>query len=360
MSSSTHFTRRAFNKSVAAVAVGAAANSFNIGKSLAQSNTLVFASFGGAIITGQRAVILNDFEKETGIKVVEVPDVGLAKLKTMAEAGNPEWDLAQSIGLWLPQKAADGKSVWDPLDYSQLNTDGIPDFMKDEHGVSNMAFAVTLAYNTNAFPSGKGPASWADFFDLEKFPGRRGLYNSPRDTFEAALLSDGVAKEDLYPMDVERALKRLSQIKDQIVWWDKYPQGTNLLAAGEFAASISAQSSIHQLMADDASTPIYQVWNGPGILTLDYLSIPRGAKNREAAIKLINYMLDADRQARFAKETQIGPSNEKALALLDQKTLETLPSYHFQQGALVPRDEMYWAENIGKVTERFNAWKLGN
>jgi putative spermidine/putrescine transport system substrate-binding protein len=359
MPSSSGLTRRAFGKAAATVATGAMATSFGVNTSRAQSNTLVFASFGGSIITSQRAFYLNAFEKETGIKVIDVPDVSMAKLKTMADAGNAEWDLAQSIGLWLPQKAADGRSVWTALDYSQLTTDGIPDFMKTEFGVSNLAFAVTFAYNTKSFKPGQGPSNWAEFFDVKKFPGKRGLYNSPRDTFEAALLSDGVRKENLYPLDADRALKRLGQIKDQIVWWDRYPQGANLLASGEFVASITAQSSVRQLLADDPSTPIFQVWDGPGIMTLDYLSIPRGAKNKAGAVKLINYMLDPKRQAMFSKETHMGPSNEKALAMLDKKTLEALPSYYYQQGALVPRDELYWVDNIVPLTERFNAWKLG-
>src|SRR3954468_8286761 len=99
MKSSLRLSRRGFNKAASTLAIGAAATSLGVHGSQAEDNVLVFASWGGAIIKSERALYLNDFEKATGIKVIEVPGVNLAKLKTMAETGNAEWDLAQSIGL---------------------------------------------------------------------------------------------------------------------------------------------------------------------------------------------------------------------------------------------------------------------
>ena len=164
----------------------------------ADDNVVVFAGWGGVIIKSERAQYFDAFEKATGIKVIEVTDTNLAKLKTMAETGNAEWDLVQALGLWLPPTASK-TPLWEPVDYSVIDTDGIPDALKLTNGVGVQTFATTLAYNTTAFAAGKGPASWADLFDLKKFPGKRGMYNSPRETLEVALMSDGVPKDKLYP-----------------------------------------------------------------------------------------------------------------------------------------------------------------
>ena len=241
-------TRRWFHsRSASLLLAGISAPLFSSAP-MADDNVVVFAGWGGPIIKSERAYYFDAFEKATGVKVIEVTDINLAKLKTMAETGNAEWDLVQALGLWLPQMVAGG-SLWEPIDYSAIATDGIPEALKQKYGVGVQTFAETLAYNTNAFPAGKGPASWADLFDLKKFPGKRGMYNSPRETLEVALMSDGVLPDKLYPLDVERALKRLDQIKGDIVWWDKWPQGANLLASGEYVASMSSHDVIRELLA---------------------------------------------------------------------------------------------------------------
>jgi putative spermidine/putrescine transport system substrate-binding protein len=353
-------TRRWVTAAVAAMAAGSQALA-TVSKARAEDNVVVFAGWGGTIIKSERAFYFDAFEKATGIKVIEVTDINLAKLKTMAETSNAEWDLVQSLGLWLPQTVASG-SLWEPVDYAAVDTDGIPEALKQKWGVGVQTFASTLSYNTNSFPAGKGPTSWAELFDLSKFPGKRGMYNSPRETLEIALMADGVAADKLYPLDVERAFKRLDQIKKDIVWWDKYPQGANLLASGEYAASLSSQDVVRELLAEDASTPLYQLWNPApaGLMSTDFLSIPRGAKHKANAEKLMSWMLNAQHQADYAKTTHIGPSNAKALDMLDPQTREGLPTYHFQKGELISRNDVFWAENIVPLTERFNAWKLGH
>jgi acyl-CoA synthetase (NDP forming)/spermidine/putrescine-binding protein len=353
-------TRRWFHGRSASLVLASLSAPFLSSASKADDNVVVFAGWGGPIIKSERAYYFNEFEKATGVKVIEVTDINLAKLKTMAETGNAEWDLVQALGLWLPQTVAGG-SLWEPINYSAVTTDGIPDALKQKYGVGVQTFAETLAYNTNAFPAGKGPASWADLFDMKKFPGKRGMYNSPRETLEVALMSDGVLPDKLYPLDAERALKRLDQIKGDIVWWDKWPQGANLLASGEYVASMSSHDVIRELVAADSSTPLYQIWNPApaGVMSTDFLAIPRGAKHNTNAEKLMTWMLDAKNQAAHAKASQIGPSNVKALDLLDAETREGLPTYHFQKGELFPRDDAYWAVNFVPQTERFNLWKLG-
>jgi putative spermidine/putrescine transport system substrate-binding protein len=93
-------------------------------------------------------------------------------------------------------------------------------------------------------------------------------------------------------------------------------------------------------------------------MTTDFLAVPRGSKHKANAMKLIAWMLDAKRQAEYAKDTAVGPSNIKALDLVDAKTKEVLPSYHYQKGELVPVDSTWWATNLDNVTARWNQWKL--
>ncbi|HZS82799.1 MAG TPA: ABC transporter substrate-binding protein [Stellaceae bacterium] len=328
------------------------------GARAADDNTVVFSGWGGNWQKAERTYYFAPFEKATGIKVIDVPDVNLAKIKGMVDAHNVEWDVVQAIGMWIPQKSASG-DLWETLDYGAIATDGIPDALKDPHGVGVATFAQILAYNTDAYPAGKRPTSWADYFDTKKFPGKRGMLNEPRYALEIGLMAEGVPMDKLYPLDVERSLKHWDALKNDVLWWQQWPQAPSLLASGELAMSLSSQARILGLLNEEKGAPVAMVWN-QGIMTTDFLAVPKGSKHKEAAFKLIAWMLDAQRQADYAKATAVGPSNIKALQLVDEKTRELLPSYHYQKGELVALDNAWWAANLASLTERWNQWKLKN
>jgi putative spermidine/putrescine transport system substrate-binding protein len=324
----------------------------------ADDNVVVFAGWGGTWQKAERTFYFDSFEKATGIKVIDVPDVNLTKIKTMVDANNVEWDVVQGLGMWMPQKASSGE-LWEQLDYSTVAPDGVPKDLIDPHGVGVATFAMILAYNTNAYPPGKQPTSWADFWDLKKFPGKRGTLNQPRYSLEMPLMADGVPMDKIYPIDVDRSLKKWDAIKNDTLFWEQWPQAPSLLASGEISMSLSSQARILGLLQTEKSAPVAMIWKG-GIMTTDFLAVPKGSKHKANALKLIAWMLDAKRQAAYATDTGVGPSNIKALNLLDQKTKELLPSYHYQKGELVAVDNAWWAANLDKVTERWSQWKLKN
>ncbi|MFI5024780.1 MAG: ABC transporter substrate-binding protein [Alphaproteobacteria bacterium] len=298
------------------------------GSARADDNTLVFAGWGGSWQVAERKLYFDTFEKETGIKVVDVPDVNLSKIKAMVGAKNVEWDLVQAIGMWIPQRAGSDE-LWEKLDYATIKTDGVPKEMVEPYGVAVATFAQILAYNTEAFPAGKAPTSWADFWDLKKFPGKRGMLNQPRYALEIALMAQGAAMKSLYPLDAERALKLWEPLKNDVLWWEQWPQAPSLLASGELAMTLSSQARILGLLQSEKTAPVALVWN-QGIMTVDYLAVPKGSKHKEAAFKLISWMLDAKHQAEYAMGWAVGRSNGTALAMVDDATREMLPSYHYQ------------------------------
>src|SRR5579862_1760412 len=322
----------------------------------ADDNVVVFAGWGGSWQKAERTFYFDRFEKATGIKVIDVPDVNLTKIKTMVDANNVEWDVVQALGMWVPLEASSGE-LWEPLDYKIVSTAGVPKDLVDPHAVGIATFAQILAYNTKDYPAGKEPKSWADFWDVKKFPGKRGTLNQPRYSLEMALMAEGVPMNKLYPINVDASLKKWDAIKNDTLFWEQWPQSPSLLASGELAMTLSSQARILGLLQTEKNAPVALVWKG-GIMTTDFLAVPRGTKHKENAMKLIAWMLDPKRQAAYAKDTAVGPSNIKALDLVDQKTKELLPSYHYQKGELVAVDSTWWAANLDKVTERWNQWKL--
>src|SRR5580700_1787510 len=121
------------------------------------------------------------------------------------------------------------------LDITKLpNAAAMPENYRSPYSVAYEFYSSVLAYSQTKYPAGAAPDSWADFWDVKKFPGRRALRNHPLATLEAALMADGVAPDELYPLDVDRAFKKLEQIKPYItVWWTSGAQSAQLLNDGE-------------------------------------------------------------------------------------------------------------------------------
>lgn len=233
----------------------------------------------------------------------------------------------------------------------------MPKEFRSEYGIGNSAYGQVLAYNSKLTGGSKAPKSWADFWDTTGKPGPRALQDGPRYTLEFALLADGVAPKDLYPLDVDRAFRNLSKIKRNIsVWWKQAPQVPVLLASGEIVMANTSHTRIRDVVAAE-KVPLEMVWK-QGLMTVDWLGVPRGAKNTKNAMKLIDFMTRADLQATLARQTGIGPTNDDTLALLTPEERDGLPSYHYQKGEMVLFDNAWWAKNYDSMIERWDAWKL--
>ncbi len=345
----TTTTRRMILRSATAVAAIVAAPAI-IRNPASAAQELVFVGFGGAYQQGQTKAFFEPFERETGIKIVQTTGVELAKLRAQVQSRNIEWDLIS-----LPDRlryTAQHDGLLEKLDYSRLDTKDLLAETVSEFCVGGITFTTQLTYNKEALPKGV-PASWADFWDRSKFPGRRGLFNGPVNTLEFALLADGVPKDKLYPLDVARALKSLEKLKRDAVWWTQFPQAGQMLQSKEIAMTPWTRGPGLIL----AGQPIGVSFNGAAISYEGWV-IPKGSKKFDAAMKFIAFALQPARQAELTKHVVFGPTNQKAFPLVDPKVAALLPSApdNFKQGFLVNGD--WWGPNLTKVTEQFNEWRL--
>jgi putative spermidine/putrescine transport system substrate-binding protein len=200
---------------------------------------------------------------------------------------------------------------------------------------------------------GEVPQSWSELWDMKRFSGQRGFWKQPFQTMEIALMADGVAKDKLYPIDVERALKSLDKIKSQIFWWSSGGQSAQILIDGDIAAGMTWNGRVFD--PKQSGAPVDFNFN-QALFVADSWVIPRGTKNKGAALDFIAFTLQAAPQAEFSKAIPYGPVNRKALALLDKQRLAFLPSSpeNFPKGVF--QDFDWWAQNGQKAGERFNSW----
>ncbi|MNO78339.1 Spermidine/putrescine-binding periplasmic protein precursor [compost metagenome] len=213
-----------------------------------------------------------------------------------------------------------------------------------------------LAYNRNKLDG--TPTSWADFWDVQKFPGKRGLRKLAKSTLEFALLADGVKHEELYQVlatqaGQDRAFAKLDQIKPYVQWWEAGAQPPQFLAAGDVVMSSVYNGRLSAQQREQYGLDI--VWNG-GIYEFDSWAIPKGAPQQTLTHEFIAYTLAPEQQKQFSLNIDYGAANLKGMELLEEKRVAELPTAPQNIAQQIPVDVTFWTDHGEQLEQRFNAW----
>ena len=315
----------------------------------AQAENLVFSSWGGTTQDAQKAAWASPFTEKTGVTVVQDGPTDYGKLKAMVEAGQVSWDVVDVEGDYAAQAGKNGQL--EKLDFSVIDKSKLDPRFVTDYSVGSFYYSFVIGCNADAVSA--CPKTWADLFDTAKFPGKRTFYKwSAPGVIEAALLADGVAADKLYPLDLDRAFKKLDTIKSDIVWWSGGAQSQQLLASAEAPFGSVWNGRMTALAASGIKTETSWEQN---ITAADSLVVPKGSPNAEAAMKFIAMATSAEPQAALAKATGYAPINVDSAKLMDPETAKTLPDQ--QTASQVNADMNYWADNRDAIGEKWYAWQ---
>jgi len=310
---------------------------------------------GGAWQDAQRKAWFEPFSKETGTKIVEQEYLGdLGKVKAMVDTGNVPIDLVTVETATVLQGCDAG--ILERLDYSKIAPrEKFIEGSALDCGVGLDAYGDILAYDPTVLK--EAPTSVLDLFDTTKFPGKRAMRKFPAQNLEWALMADGVATVDVYkvlgtPEGVDRAFKKLDTIKADIVWWSGGAQSQQLLASGEAPIGMFWNGRIFAIQADNPSVGLS--WN-QNLTAADVLVVPKGAKNKAAAMKFLAQATSAQGQADVAEQTNYAPTNVKSAVLMDPKDAATLPDKFTT--SQINLDMAYWAEHRDEIGKRWYDWQ---
>ena len=318
-----------------------------------KGSTVVFASWGGAYQDAEKVCYCDPFAAATGARVVQDGPMNVAKFRTMIEGGAPDWDVADITIDFL--YAGAGDKLFEPIDAKLVDTKRIDPRFVNQYGIGCIVWSYNLGYTTKAFPAGGQPRTWADLFDLKRFPGKRTLSDNVVSTLEVALLADGVTPDKLYPLDVDRALKKLDTIRADTIFWSTNSQSQQLFVDGEAGLGLILNGRAYD--AAKKGAPIAISWE-QNIQSVDYLVVPRGSRNRDAAMALINTMTEPDNQAKLANLIAYAPTNPAAFKSIEaavQPWLSTAPD-NVDKGFVI--NAAFWRDNLRPLQERWAAWKL--
>lgn len=318
----------------------------------AESKEINFVSYGGSYGKAVNDYLVKPFEAQSGIKVALGVNSALAPLKIQVTSKNVQWDLAEIAGGDFFAGLKD--DLFEPLDTSIVDLSNVPEYARHEYGVEYALFLSGMGYDQKAIGDAAAPRTWKDFWDTSKYKGVRALskHISDASTLEAALMADGVPIDQVYPIDIDRALSSLEKLgKSNIHWFEHNQEPVNFLEQqqGPLAQIASGRVAI----AARQGAKIAFVYNEMQI-TGDYLVVPKGAKNKEAAFQLINFILTNDAAAAdWMTATTYAIANTRAAKTLPPELADKLPTSPKLKGKYFTKDFKWWGANREKAILEF-------
>lgn len=322
----------------------------------AVARDLTVVSRGGALQQAQHAIFFQPFTAATGVKLHEESwGGGLGVLQSKVESGADGWDVVLVNGPELQAGCAEG--LYEKLDWAHIGGKDhyLPQGVSD-CGVGAVLHSMVLAWDRGKF---KGAPSWADFWDIAKYPGKRGLRRDVRGNLEIALIADGVAPADVYKTlatkdGVDRAFRKLDQLKPYIVWWKSAPEAAKILGSGEVL--MSSADNVAVAAADASGHHDFGMqWAG----SLDFVQswvILKGSPNVANAYRFLAFAGDPKRQAELTQALPVGGLAKGAATGLPPAVLAEAPSNPANLKQALAIDDGFWQANLAKLSQRFDAW----
>ncbi|MBW4706911.1 extracellular solute-binding protein [Roseobacter sp. YSTF-M11] len=327
---------------------------------------ITFTSWTGPYMRSQMLGFVRPYEEQTGSRVhVAHYNGGIAEIRDQVESANVIWDVVDLTQADSLRACREG--LLEDLSDIDLpgGADGTPfreDFVDgalNDCGVGVIVWGTAFAYSNSLFADNP-PATIADFFDTDAYPGARAIRNDPTVIMEWALMADGVAREDVYQTletaeGVQRALKKMDAIKPGLQIWQSGRQPVRLLNAGEVAmSSIWATTGATAAMEEGADFTV----NMDGrVIELDLFGIPKGSRHKEAAKEFIRFASSTKSLADMVGYLPNGPTRKSSLSLLSDDVLGQIPNGPAYEDKLFIRsDAEWWSANHARLEEAFREW----
>ncbi|GAA1380610.1 ABC transporter substrate-binding protein [Pseudonocardia kongjuensis] len=315
--------------------------------------SVTFVGWGGQGQEAMTTMFFEPFSEETGIGITQDTGSSPTKLAQMVDAGQVIWDVMDygaEIGLTdNPDLEEIDCAVVACADFDEGLFPAYP------QGVPLYVLGIVLTYNTDLVT--EAPQTRADaLFDTTTYPGKRafnGIGGTYTSLLTTALIADGVDQDELYPLDIERALRKIETIRDDIIVYQESSQCVNLVASGEavFGDCYNGRAKL----ARDEGLPIDYIWSQQALVA-DYVMVPRGTPNRENAMQLVAYLTDRENSGRFSELMAYAGGNPHAT--VDEEFRENSPIENAGDGVHrpVPPGLDWWPDNRETVIDRMAEW----
>lgn len=306
---------------------------------------IVVVNWGGDSRPAYATSFGDPYEAATGIKVAQDGTGPLpSKVRAMVQSGKVVWDLLDfdaSKALVL-----DAEGLLEPIDYTIVDKNKVYPGWAYKAGVAFYIYSCVLCFDGSKFPGAK-PNSWADFWDVKKFPGQRAMRKTPEGQIEACMMAAGRSTKDVYPIDLELAVAKVRELKGNLIAWNTGSQSQDVLRNGE-AAMCNLWHSRAASLFKESNGKFNWTWN-QGLMNVDVWAVPKGnPAGREAAMKLIAFTQEPSRQVELLKILGNGPVNPAAAALVPDDVKRFDPTQPDHRAVQAELNADWWNSPSGK------------
>jgi len=323
---------------------------------LAQESSITVVSYGGAAKRAKEKWLFPPFTEASGVRVISSEYNGeLAKIKSMVDSNSVVWNIVQAEGPDILRYCDEG--LFERLDWSTISdTRLLMDDAARECGSAVYTWGIALSWNADRLKT--APTGWADFWDVDKIPGKRALRKRAIYNLEFALLADGVPVSEVYQVlatkaGQDRAFAKLDKLKAHIQWWEAGAQPPQWLAAGDVVMASSYSGRIAEAYKEGYKLDL--TWNG-GMYGMDYWAIPKGAPNQQAARDFIAFAVRPQIQQQLSENLPYGPTNLQAAANLPEELAHWIPNSPQNLKVALAIGDEFWSDHGEELEERFIAW----
>ena len=326
----------------------------------ATAEPITVVSWGGSYGQAQDKALFEDASANSGIEIIRESGASMSKACLQVESGAVTWDLVVSGSGGAAAAAA--KGCLEKIDYSVVDVSDFYENTYTDYCVGSDVFATVFSWNTEKFgaPGSEGaPSSWADFWDVEKFPGTRAYRaNNVDGALEPALMADGVAPEDVYEVlstreGKERAINKIRELKPHIaVFWESGAMQAQLMKDEEVDMTTGWNGRFDNA-AKDGATVGYSF--NQALLDYDCFAMPKGAPNKETAMKFLAEVSKPEYQANLPFHITYGPTNRKAyeITTASEELVRALPSHPDNVPLMLPVSLDWYAEHRAEALEMY-------
>lgn len=320
------------------------------------STTLTFVAYGG---DGQDAMIRDWQEPFTAanpeVTFTNTSPADVAQVKAQVESDNVLWDVMAIAPAAAEQNCG---TLFEELDFSDVDDSDLVEGTIGRCYTGNFINATPFAYLTDSYPDpAAAPTKIEDFFDVEGFPGQRGIItNLQNGILEYPLLADGVAPDDLYPLDVERSLAKLDTIRDVTTFAPNVGALQQAVGSGQVDMFLLSDSRIVPLLED--GTDITVVWDVT-VTSINGFAVPKGSANVDAARDLMAFVTEPEQVAAISESLGTAPVNLAAEPELSEAAQAVEVYGDVNTGETVQQDIGWYAENFDEVTTALTNWLAG-
>jgi putative spermidine/putrescine transport system substrate-binding protein len=319
---------------------------------------LVIGGWGGRFTDSTRRFLAEPFTEETGIEIeiVDAPGEQTARLFAQRDAGRIEWDLVDAL---------DPGGAY--VAFNEGLAARLPDDLKSElEGILNVVNDWSFAYSSlahifacNVDLVDACPSTPEEYWDTDNFPGLRMMssFNS-LEVITMAMLADGVPRDEIFPVDLDRAFAKLEEIKPHVaVWFTSGDQIEQVLRDEEVELAWSWSGRMYNVA--DQGVNLDFNWNS-GVYEPGFWFAVEGGPNPEGAWQFLEWFAkNAEAQAQWATEMQYSPANPDAFDHMDEEVAVRLADYPENFEQLVVPDWQWYADHFDEIERRWNEFIAG-